>query len=386
MSGLRIGVVGACPFPTQQGTQVYLRGLCDGLADLGHRVTLFTYHFGEAGRGTRAEVRRIQGVPGYTKVRAGPHALKPALDMQLAALLRGALRRGDLDVLSAHNVEGIAVAATARMGLRIPMLSHLHGRMDEELPSYAAGPGGRTIGRALGSTLDAVIPRLGDATAVLTEDAAHWLRARLGSRRRVHVLPPGLDPADVVTPWRPPAGPPTVLYLGNPDRYQEPDVLLRAMAAVCALHPDVTLSLAGASTFGPWVEQGRALGLDPGRVRQLETRSWEEARRVTASAQLAVVPRGRSAGFPMKVLSLVGLGIPTVGCTGSVPLSLRPFVPTARDGDSAGLAALIRAALADPELRCSRAAEGRRYVLAHENWRLRAAAVAKALEEISCAV
>ena len=71
----RIALVAACPFPTSQGSQVFIHQLARALAHAGHEVDLVTYGFGETA-----------GVPSH-RLRAGPSFEKPLWDALLALRL-----------------------------------------------------------------------------------------------------------------------------------------------------------------------------------------------------------------------------------------------------------------------------------------------------------
>jgi hypothetical protein len=84
----------------------------------------------------------------------------------------------------------------------------------------------------LGGRLDRHLPRRAERSVALSERAQALLFD--WGCAEVALLPPGVEPEDVApcAPAALPPGDPWVIYTVNPDRYQELDVLLAAMAQV----------------------------------------------------------------------------------------------------------------------------------------------------------
>ena len=87
---LRIVQAAAFPFPSAQGSQVYVRGMARALARRGHEVTVVCYGHGEGEVDSNYRVVRTPRVPGYNNLRAGPDWVKPGLDIALGVRLDGA--------------------------------------------------------------------------------------------------------------------------------------------------------------------------------------------------------------------------------------------------------------------------------------------------------
>ena len=122
-----------------------------------------------------------------------------------------------------------------------------------------------------------------------------------------HVAP-GLDPAEFVEPVAPAPLPPGpwVVYAGNPDRYQDLDVLVEAMRRL----PEAGLLLVSASALSDW----------EGALPKLELRvtsSFSEVKRYLAAAAVAALPRTTCTGYPIKLLNYLAMGQVTVAAEGS---------------------------------------------------------------------
>jgi glycosyltransferase involved in cell wall biosynthesis len=318
VSALRVALVGACPYPTPQGSQVYLRGMARALAEAGQDVTVVAYAHGTGGADPGVRVVRGPALPGYARTRSGPDPAKPALDLALARVLAGV----DGDVWHAHGHEGMGVALLARAlrrarGAQAPPLVYTpHTRFGEELPTYLRGASWshvalRSALATLGAASDRRLPAHADACVALSARSATHLRAHGG--RVLATVTPGLFPEDV-SPRAPLPPRPTVVYAGNPDAYQDLHVLTEAMLTLRATHgPGAPrLRLVGASWSSA---DGRAVAALADEV--IDTPTWPVARAAIARAHVAVVPRTRCAGFPVKLLTAVALGVPAVVAEGS---------------------------------------------------------------------
>lgn len=305
----------AAPFPSAQGSQVYVRGMARALAAAGVDVTVVAYGYGEGEAGV--PVVGIRVPPGYRRLRAGPDVVKPFLDFGLVA----ALRRLDAEVIHAHNYEALAAALLSGK----PVVYNNHNLLSGELPTYFAR--GRRFWARAGGWADAHLPRRADRVIAITESAAAELRRNGCSR--VTTIAPGVDPVEFsdVRPRR--LGPePTLVYAGNPDAYQNLGILARAMVHL----PDWRLLIVTATSFE-----------FPGAT-VIVTSTWRETRDWVAGGDVAVLPRSLVGGFPLKLLNSLGLGVPTVVTT---PLSQGLFgeIVVAPD-DPLALAGGVRTAFA----------------------------------------
>lgn len=371
---LRIVQVAACPWPTTQGTQVYLRGLVRALVRRGHDVHLVTYHFGEDLPDEGATVHRIAEVPGYRQLRAGPAPAKPLLDAMLAARLLQVTRRVRPHLLHAHNYEAPLAAYAVRALTGVPVLYTSHNLMGDELHSYFASALARRGARLLGRVLDASVPRGADAVQVLCPESldAHL---QLGvPAPRLSCVPPGVhleDFGDRPAPL-PSSCPPVVLYAGNPDGYQDLDLLLAAFARLLRRRPDAKLHVVSGADLAPLRAAASRQGLAPSSLRWQRTSSWEAVREAICGARVAALPRGLCRGFPIKLLNYMVLGRPTVACEGASRV-LRPGVDgeVVHSGDVGGFALALQHLLDHPAAADRMGAAARASILREHLWQHR---------------
>jgi len=319
---VRVLQVAAFPFPSPQGSQVYVAGMARALARRGHEVTLACYAHGVGEPDPSLRMLRAPPWPGYGNLRAGPDRVKPLLDLALGARLWRRRGEGAWDIVHAHNVEAPILAWPAAYALGAPLVYNAHTLLGAELPLYLHGAAARRAGAALGRVVDRALPRIVQAAVVLSEEAEAAMRR--GGCPEVELIPPGVDAADLdgANPararerWGLGEGP-WVAYAGNPDVYQDLPVLVRAVAELHARGiPDAPgLLMISASPMTDL--EAMAAPIPAARRRFIQADTWADVRDLLACAQLAASPRGSCPGFPIKLLNTLGLGLPTVCAPGS---------------------------------------------------------------------
>jgi glycosyltransferase involved in cell wall biosynthesis len=384
---MRIAMVAACPFPSPQGSQVFIGEMCVRLAERGHRVHLLTYGQGERCAMTGVEHVRIPRLPGDNASRSGPTPVKPILDLMLSVALHRLLGRHRVDVMHCHNYEATVAGLAVRALRRVPVVYHSHNLMGDELPTYFSGAMTRALAAGLGGRLDRYVPRAADAAIALCGYSAEIL-ADLGvARSRISIIPPAIeDPglargraqARRVLGLQPDAA--VIAYVGNLDAYQNLSVLVAGFARLAAAHGrrPATLVVATHETDTALTSSLRAAGVcDQALVVRCD--GFSTAKKVMDAADVLVLPRRTGSGLPVKLLNYMAAGRPivTAGCGGKV---LEDGVDgvVVRDDDAAALAEGCRRVLDDPEY-ARRIGEGaRRTYLSSLTWE----AVLPAIEEV----
>ncbi len=325
---MRILLVGACPFPTAQGSQVYMGAQARALAAAGVRLRLLTYGHGEGRSSGAYEHIRLPMIPGYHSLRSGPHPAKLLLD---AAIFRR-LMTIKADLFHAHNYEAALICHLVGRIRGIPVVYDAHGILSEELPTYFAEEAAwsRALAAELGGRVDRLLAGV-DGVIAISAEGERRLR-ELGAQK-IWRIPPGVEPGEYQGVDVCKAEQPTVVYAGNPDNYQDLPILFEAMR----LLPDVRLRILSHSP--DW-------RLPSGVFADIQqVKSWEDARRGIASAWVAALPRRRCPGFPIKLLNYLGLGLPTVISRGSAQ-GLPGECPV--EPEPSAFAAAIRSAIDHP--------------------------------------
>jgi len=370
---LRIVMVAACPYPTTQGTQVYIRGLCRALVDAGHEVHVVTYHFGEESLPPcGAQIHRIPTLPGYSKLRAGPAWGKPILDLLLLRRLLEVVRKVEPDILHAHNYEAPIAAYIARRLEGVPVVYSSHNLMVDELETYFEGRVARYVARASARFLDRQLPRRADRCITLSREAGPALSELGLDPARIDFIPPGLHPDEFPGPRaEAPTGSLRVVYAGNPDGYQDLDLLFRAMKQVAKSVPDVRLRIISSAALDSTLTLASQCGLDPALVEPFTCTDWEQVKKLMRECDVAALPRRVCRGFPIKLLNYLALGLPVVACEGSAKLLLEGKTGLVVPPEPSQFAVALCQLLADREEAFRMGLLARSSTLMEQDWRLR---------------
>jgi glycosyltransferase involved in cell wall biosynthesis len=303
---VRLALLIAAPFPLHQGSQIFVADQARALAKAGADPVVVCYGAGK-GRDPEVPVVRTPARVTPSTLRSSAHPAKLLADAALGRALARAHRAAPFDAVLAHNSEATAVALAARRRLGVPVVYVVHTLLRHELSAYGPAALGRALDAA-GGVLARALARRVDATLALCEDA----RAELAPHARgpVEVIPPGLDP-------RPAPGAAAceaacrrhglpiggfALYAGNVDRYQD----LGRLDAAAALVPDVPVVVATHD----------AAGARFAHLRVVEVADSDEARTLLHASALAVLPRRRPGGFPIKLLNYMEAARPILAHQG----------------------------------------------------------------------
>jgi glycosyltransferase involved in cell wall biosynthesis len=298
---MRLGLVGAFPFPYAQGSQVYLSAQRDALEAAGAECETFTY-------------ATLPGWLAPRSQRSGPRLKKPIANAALAAALVAAHRRRPLDALLAHNAEAAVIGILARKTTRVPVVYVAHTLLRFELSAYGPRPFEPALDR-VGLAVDRFIARRADGIVALSEDARALLAA--AARCEITVIPPGLTPApdpDMEAAEAlcarigvSPRG--FALYAGNLDSYQDLDLLDGAAARLCGDGIPVVVA----------THDARDGAARHPNLRVVQCASYAEIRSLQHTAGWLVLTRRRRGGFPIKLLNYMESGRPIVAFDGIAP-------------------------------------------------------------------
>ncbi|GBD25702.1 D-inositol-3-phosphate glycosyltransferase [bacterium HR30] len=318
-SALRIAVVAACPFPSARGSQVLIRELAEGLASRGHEVHIVAYPVGEHLVPVRGiVVHRPRWLTSGRMERLPWLVRKSLWDVLLVMTLCRVVRAKKIQLLHAHNYEGLFVACVAKWLLGCPLVYHAHNVLNDELPTYFRKRWSRWLMGLVGEAGDRLVPRLADVAVVLSAAQRDALLSRGLPPDRIIVVPPpvpdlGEGAARSRTNVRMPAGEFVVGYAGNLDAYQDLGVLVRAFCWLRERHSAAALLLV--THDRDWTRHApRELLALVGRpeVKVVVCRSFAETRPWLSGADVLVCPRGSWSGFPIKLLNFASLQKPIV--------------------------------------------------------------------------
>jgi glycosyltransferase involved in cell wall biosynthesis len=426
----RVLHIAAMPMPTAQGTQAAVRAIADAHGRAGVEVHLLTYGYGAsdacagAFRWVRCgvagpETGRARGAPAAAcdgdsrALRSGPSIRKLFDDAALVGLTRRVIRQTCPDVVVAHHVEAMLVALAARTTRTgpfrgpsparepLPLVFVAHTNLGPELPAYLpraasalaplASAAGEVLDRWLvgraGATL-AVAPALATRLAGLAGRPVEYLPVPWSLQEPATATVDASSAAAVTLPSARreaararlglPRGARVVGYVGNVDAYQGLEVVVAAVAALCARDGADCwrLLLATAAAPGDLERRLRCARkggyvpiVDVRPLRGIRAHDDEVREDVYAAADVITVPRAIPGGVPIKLLDALSHGATVVAmeraCAG---LPLGDAVWTCADDSVPALAAALSDAVAEssahPGAPEARAARARRFLQA----------------------
>jgi glycosyltransferase involved in cell wall biosynthesis len=388
-------MLAACPFPANHGTPGSIREMAEAIVERGHEVHIVTYPMGEDIPIRGPHLHRIASWTGESGIVVGPTVRKPLYDLQLVFKALQVIRQHRLEVIHAHGYEAALAACLCRLDTGLPVVYSAAMTMSNELASYRfIRP--RWLASGLAKLLDAVVSRIPDRCIPHSANLERFF-CRQGLRARTEpVIHKGID-VDWAAQGDGAAvrrrygldGALVVLYAGVLSEFQRLDLLLEAMAEVCREEPRARLLVA--QTFGTAGQlagfrgQVERLGLAD-RVVLTDPQPLATIRDFIHACDLAVVPRPRAAGFPIKILNYLAAAKPCVLFASSASgLTHGENAYLVAPDTSAALGKAIREVLQDAGTRQRLAANGYQYVRTHRDRRQAArqicAVYARALAE-----
>lgn len=318
--------------------------------DAGHRVTVLCLER----KGTLAGTLEELGITVLSLV-------KPA-GLQMAAMrraLRPLLAKLRPDVVHSHQVGVLFYVAPAARAVGVPVVVHTeHGKHFGDRAKI------RWLGRFAAWHSDRYF-------CVSRDIAEAVMRKKITSRRKVAVVPNGIDTAkfgsggDAATVRREfdiPADAPVIGTVGRLAEIKRQDLLIRAFAKLVAQMPAAHLLLVGEGPLRNDLEHLAAgLGVS-GRVRFA---GYREDRERLYHAMNVFTLTSRSEGMPLSVLEAWAAGVPVVAaCVGGLPELIDDDVTGVLVGgaDPQQWASELRGMLRDPERSQRIVTAGRRRV------------------------
>jgi len=361
---LRIVMVGACPYPVPQGSQVLLRDTALALYDRGHDMHLVVYGYGIGRDTSELKVHRSICPPGLRNTAAGPSLIKPWLDLAMVYTLRRVVRRHKIDVVFAHNYEALLVALAA--GTR-PIVYHAHNAMSDELPYYFIKQL-QGIAGSFGRWLDRHFPRRADRIVAPHQRLAGHLIVRGCDHRKTSIVPPPIEAELFMTCVIEKEMPP-VLYAGNLDMYQNLGLLFAAMRHVRKAEPEARLIIATAD---------QDTHLDDAET--MHTPNFDALKKVLAKDCVFALPRVSWSGYPIKLLNAMAAGNAIVACrSAAYPLTHEHNGLIVPDNDENAFAEALLQLMRNPRLRAELGRNARETIVTQHD----PAHVAEQLENIA---
>jgi glycosyltransferase involved in cell wall biosynthesis len=378
MKRLGVAMVAATSFPANHGSPASIREMSQELARRGHRVHVVTYHWRQNIPVEGVTIHRTPPVGPPDAIAVGPTRERPIYDILLTWELLKVVRREKLDIMHAHNYEGAIAGWIVKQLTGRPLLFNSVTNMEDELPTYQfLQP--EELARKIGRGFDKIVPRLANHLTTVTHDLREQYIEEGIPADRVTFVPPGVHPA-----WfdgadgeriRDELGlgkAPVVIYTGVLNRFQGLEPLIEGFRTIRASLPDARLLLMGnIVTPGQkrYMEELAAAHGVAEAVTHAFDRPLDDLPDFLAAADVAVVPRPSSPGFPVKLLNYMSARRPVVAAAGSakcVTDGVNGLIVPNRDAEA--LAQAILRILRDPEMAARMGDHGRRTVESRYEW------------------
>jgi 1,2-diacylglycerol 3-alpha-glucosyltransferase len=374
----RICMLAACPFPANHGTPGSIREMAEALVEQGHAVHVVTYHFGEDIPIRGPVLHRIAPLTRETAVVVGPTVRRPLYDLQMVFKAIQVIRQHRLDLIHAHGYEAALVAWLCRLATGLPVVYSGHNTMADELPSYRfIRP--QWLAHALAAALDGFVPRMADRCLPHSVNIQRFFH-EMGLRSRTEpIINFGINVDWVQGGSGEPIrrrygldGGPVIAYAGVLDQFQRLDLLIDAMAEVCAREAKAKLLVVVTVPNEKHLATLRRHVADRGVTANVVItgpQPLHAVRDFLLAADIAVVPRPQAPGFPIKLLNYMAACKPCVLYASSASVGLRN-----RDNcllaapDSAGpLAHALMELIGDADLRQRLGRNGHQFVRIHHD-------------------
>ncbi|MDD5640002.1 MAG: glycosyltransferase family 4 protein [Syntrophales bacterium] len=379
MKPLRIAMVAACPFPANHGTPACIREMSQALAKNKNIVHVVTYPLSQEDIPVNGiHIHRVQPFwqVDQHSITVGPSKARLIYDALMIKKLCQVVSREKIDIIHAHNYEGALIGVVGKLITGRPLLYSAVNSMVDELPSYNfIRP--KALAVMLARCLDFIVPRLGDAVATISNELFKYYLKQGISEKRMTVVPAGVNLEMFATGQGEQVrekynlnGQPLVAYTGVLDRFQRLDYLFQAMRQVIAEVPEARLMIMGnlVKDITPLQQMAVELGIQSHVIFALN-QPLSVLKDFLDAADVTVIPRPDTPGFPIKLLNYMAAAKATVSFQGSAKGMTHQLngmvVP---DHDVATFGQEIIKLLRNPKLRQQLGANAFQLAKANYNW------------------
>lgn len=350
---LSILMVAPQPFFSARGTPFSVLHRIRALIELGHKVDLLTYGYGEDIEMEGLRIFRTNQLPFIGKVKLGPSIPKIFLDVLLYNLTRKMLRENHYDVLHSHEEAAFFAVGLCRK-YHLPHLYDMHSSLPLQLSNFKSFNLGifrkafeRLENRVL-STCDGVITICDELAQIVDlgySDVPHMMIENIGEDRKVFTRA-SRGWADELAM----GDGPVLLYTGTFEAYQGIDLFLEAMPTVLETHPDAIALLVGGNSVQ--VEQAKVQAAKLGIAANTRFTGAVHPSNIPTLTDLSTVivsPRSRGTNTPLKIYNYMRTGKPLVATDRLTHTqTLTPETACLAPADPVGFAGGIRQVLGDP--------------------------------------
>ena len=306
------------PFLEPRGTPFSEYHRIKALVELGYRIDLVTYPFGQDVDLPNLRIYRCARPPFATRVAIGPSFLKLVLDVLLAVTALRLARPGRYAAIHSHEeAGGLGVWLARRLG--IPHLYDMHSSLPQQLTNFSYSRS-RLIRWVLERSEQMMIDR--SRVVITICQALQDTVVANGAGDRAILIEnvmggdlDGAEGADALIPireqWGIPASAPLVLYTGTFEAYQGLELLYGAAARLKTTHPEARVLIVGGEP--DQVTAARAAAERDGLpIVFTGRRPAHEIPSFVAACDILASPRVAGTNTPLKIYSYLRSGRPIV--------------------------------------------------------------------------
>jgi len=310
---MKILLLAPQPFYQLRGTPIAVRLLAEVLGKQGHMITLLTYHEGDDVEIANVSIRRASGIPFVNKIPPGPSIKKILCDLLLLHESIRLVKADRYDLV--HAVEEASfIAAVLKKRYGIPFIYDMDSSMAQQITEKFAVAGilkpflssleNYTIRQSLGviavcKYLEDIVFAVDPTKPVLRLEDISLLGDQVGEEE------------DLKETLR--IDGKIIMYVGNLEKYQGVDLLLRSHQKVLEEIQSAHLVVVGGNKRAIEKYRRKASLLNLGsRVHFIGPRPLSRLGSYLVQADVLVSPRIRGANTPMKIYSYLDSGKPVV--------------------------------------------------------------------------
>ena len=315
-TSLKILMVAPQPYFSPRGTPFSVLHRIRALLELGHKVDLVTYGYGEDIPMEGLKIIRTRRLPFIKQIKIGPSIAKIFLDILLYFKTRKILKQGSYDVFHSHE-EASFFALSLLRNKNVLHLYDMHSSLPLQLSNFKAFDLALfkkffdTAENKVLDTCDAVITICDELAVIVNErcpDKPHKMIENIGDDRKVFTANS--------TNWKDKlniTSSKILIYTGTFEAYQGIDLLLESMTEVVAAQPNIVLVLVGGnpSQIEHYKQESRKLNLID-HVRFTGTVHPENIPGLINMSTAIVSPRSRGTNTPLKIYNYLRTGKPLI--------------------------------------------------------------------------
>lgn len=376
----RIAMVAACPFPANHGSPASIKEMSEALVKLGNEVHIVTYPIKEDIPVNGPIIHRVS-VPGVNRntVTVGPTPEKFLFNPLMVLKLISVIRQHKIDVIHAHNYEGVLIGWLAQLFTGKPLLYNAVNSMADELPTYDFFKN-KDFARKLAKLLDHTLPFKGNYITAVSSDLKKFLTDLGIDAKKITVVPAGVFPEMFDSP-----NPDKVferhqlsrddhylVYTGSLDAFQRIDLLMETTQLVVKQRPNTKLLMVGNIPNQKAREKLEAQCVELGikeNVLFFDHVPLDELSDYLSVADVTIIPRPECPGHPVKVLNYMSARKAIAGFRGGAKgLTHDEDAYIVENHDIQGLAQAVVSLIDNPEKRQKLGLRAREVVDKYYTW------------------